>query len=117
LANTITADTGVTFTNGGSTVGYYLTGFSGFTFTANTGNPATVESNVVYTRIGNIVTITIAATTFTATGSPQYYTASAVVPATLRPTNGQVQAIFAPKIGVSTYEASNMGSVVINSSG
>ena len=118
-AQTITADTGVTFTNGGSTLGYYLTGFGNVTFNANTGSPATLSPNVVYTRIGNIVTVTIAAESFTvpALSLPQFYTASGAIPSALRPDNGQVQTVFAPKIGLGLYEEAIMGTAVINASG
>src|SRR5205085_3734042 len=32
-------------------IGFYLTGFGNVTFNANTGTPATVSPNVVYTRV------------------------------------------------------------------
>ncbi len=116
MTSNITLD-GVTFNTGGGNLAYYSSSFGNINFNANTGSPALLTPNVVFVRIGNIVTVTIAAQSFTASSSPQFYTASAAVPSALRPNNGQVQTVFTPTLGSGVYDPTNMGTLIIDASG
>jgi hypothetical protein len=67
------------------------------TFNANIGTPApTAPINVYATRIGNMVTITVAGTLLTTTASVQFFTSNSVLASTFRPTQGTAMAPFFP---------------------
>jgi hypothetical protein len=117
LAGLITTATGVVFPNGGTTLNYYFAGSATPTFSANTGTPSTLTPTVLYSRIGNIVTVTVAAQSFTASGSPQFYTALAAIPLALRPTQGEVQTVLTPLVGLNLYDPTNVGTAIVNAAG
>jgi hypothetical protein len=104
----------------GTILNFYFNGSTLASFSGDTGTingTGSIELNVIYSRIGDIVVVTIPATSFTASGGLGVLTATNVIPNSLVPTQGIATTVFAPQIGITgsnaVYDSDVLGTIQI----